>query len=470
MNKLIRKIKNSLGTKIFLGITAILVVVCLLIFGSLRILMPKVFESEQSAQFANNLYQLANELETIDMEELGTNITSFAAKNHANITVYDEMNDIICSVKIVEVMESSSENKNDNAIITIDFQNSGQSYYLSGEFVASTVDQITETFIQVFPYIFIIIILISIAAAFFYSRSLARPIVNISHISKKMTALDMTWRCDIKRSDEIGVLADNLNQMAGSLEQALIELRTANEKLQEDIEWERRQEKQRKDFFAAISHELKTPVAVLKGELEGMICNIGKFKDRDTYLQEAFETAESIEQLVREIMSLAKMSMDEMKLHKQAVSINELVTESLKSYEELAAGKQITFRQDFEEGLLCHADYMNLKKAVSNIIGNAVHHSPEKASVNIMLQKSNGKGILSVENSGVYVSQEEVERIFEPFYRIDKSRSRHTGGSGLGLYIVKTILDMHGFKYSMGNTETGVKFSFVFPIENTSDL
>lgn len=463
MGKLISRIKNSLSTKIFLGVMSILITVCLLIFGSLRILMPKAFESEQSAQFSTNLHKLANQLETIDIEDLESYITSFAIENRANVTVYDENETAVSSVNIAEATDGSPEKKSNNNVVgTVTFQNEGRAYSLSADIAVSTAEQLTGTFMQVFPYILIIIIVISALSAFLYSRILAKPIVDISRISKKMTALDMTWRCDIKRSDEIGVLADNLNRMAASLDNALTELRTTNEKLQEDIEWERRQEKQRKDFFAAISHELKTPVAVLKGELEGMICNVGKFKDRDTYLQEAFETAESIEKLVREIMSLAKVNMEEMKLHKQDIPLNDIVADCLKIHEDLAAAKQIAIQQDFEDGILCRADYMNLKKAVSNIIGNAVHHSPEKASIEIIIRKSGGKGILSVENSGVHVRQEETLRVFEPFYRIDKSRSRHTGGSGLGLYIAKTILDMHGFGYSLENTEKGVKFTIAF--------
>ncbi|MGL6200414.1 MAG: ATP-binding protein [Lachnospiraceae bacterium] len=462
MNKLISKIRNSLISKIFLGITTVLIAVCLLIFVSLRILMPTAFENEQSTQLITNLQSLLTQLEASSPNDFDTYITSFAIENSANVFISDENGNTISSVNVSKGNDDSSQGRGTITGAT-SFLNNGKTYYIEAGIAGNAVDQITGTFVRIFPYILIIIIFISALAAFLYARILAKPIVDISHISRKMTALDMTWRCDIKRSDEIGVLADSLNQMAASLDNALTELRTANEKLQEDIEWERRQEKQRKDFFAAISHELKTPVAVLKGELEGMICNVGKFKDRDTYLQEAFETAESIEKLVKEIMSLAKMNMDEMKLHLQDILLNDLVTDCLKAYEEPAAAKQITVRQNFEDELLCYADYMNLKKAVSNIIGNAVHHSPEKAFIDITIRKSGDKGILMIENSGVHVSQEEIERVFEPFYRIDKSRSRHTGGSGLGLHIVKTILDMHGFEYSLENTDTGVKFTMIFP-------
>jgi len=463
MGKLISKIKNSLSTKIFLGVMSILIIACLLIFGSLRILMPRTFENEQSTEFLANLDTLTKELEDTPVADIESYITSFAVKNRASITVTDDNGNTVSSVNMAEQTDNSIT-KTDQMTGVAEFQNAGRTYTIQAAIEGDSADQISRTFTKVFPYIIILILIISVLAAFFYSGILAKPIVNISSISKKMTALDMTWRCDIKRSDEIGVLADSLNEMAESLDKALRELKTANIKLQADIDWERLQEKRRRDFFAAISHELKTPVAVLKGELEGMICNVGKFKDRDTYLQEAFETAESIEKLVKEIMSLAKMNMEEMKLDIEETDISKLTEDCLKPYEHLASGKQISIREDIEADVFCRADYKNMKNVLSNIIGNAVNHSPEKAAINVAVKKSGSTGILSVENSGVHIDIEEIGRIFEPFYRVDKSRSRHTGGSGLGLYIVKTILDMHGFDYGMENTETGIQFKITFPI------
>lgn len=423
--------------------------------------MPKAFESKQTIQFSTSLYELTRQLEATPIDDMMPYITDFAISNQSNVVLYDSDLNAITSFGV-----SSSENdftaSSAASALTTDFLNEGKTYYITAELFGNTVDQLSGTFVQIFPYTLLLILIISSLAAFLYSRILAKPIVDISNISKKMTALDMTWQCDIKRSDEIGVLANNLNQMAVSLDDALTELKEANKKLQEDIERERRQDKQRRDFFAAISHELKTPVAILKGELEGMICNVGKFKDRDTYLQQTFETAESIEKLVKEIMSLTKMSMEEIEPSRQDINLNDLVADCCKAYDELASEKHIVFRQDFEGDILCYADYMNLKKAVSNIIGNAVYHSPEKATIDVAIQKSGDNGILAVENSGVHIAREEIERLFEPFYRLDKSRSRHTGGSGLGLYIVKTVLDIYEFEYSLENTETGVKFTIVF--------
>jgi two-component system sensor histidine kinase VanS len=237
-------------------------------------------------------------------------------------------------------------------------------------------------------------------------------------------------------------------------------LQATNAQLQIDIEREREQERQRRDFFSAISHELKTPVTILKGELEGMMLNVGKFKDRDKYLQEAHETTQSIEKLVREIMMLVKL--DTISLKPEAVKLSDLVSDCLHKYEGLAQNKHIEIACHLEDGATANVDKEQMQTVLSNIIGNAVKHSPEGGHVDISVSGQNGQVELLVENAGVHIPPEELGQVWEPFYRIDKSRSRDTGGSGLGLYIVKTILDLHGLAYRFENTEGGMRFKIIF--------
>lgn len=427
--------------------------------------MPKVLQNEQSTKFTTNLYKLANDLEKIPKGDIQTYINNFALENQANVTIFDENDTTIFSTQFaIKDNINNSPETSGKLSGTLDFENNGQKLFLKTSLAVNSSDQLIETFEKIFPYTLIAILILSLLVAWIYTNILAKPVVNISNISRRMAALDLTWKCDIKRSDEIGILANNLNQMAHNLNNTLFELKTANEKLQEDIAWEKRQEKQRKDFFAAISHELKTPVAILKGELEGMIYNVGKFKDRDTYLQEAYETTELIEKLVKEIMTLVKVNMTEIKPNKEKIILNQIITECHKTYEDLIINKNISIRQDIEPDIICYADYNNFKKAISNILGNAVYHSPEESFIKISLKKHNHEGILTIENSGVHIDEEEMKRAFEPFYRIDKSRSRHTGGSGLGMYITKNILEMHDFKYNFENTSSGVAFRIIFPL------
>jgi len=461
------RIKSSLSIKIFFGIAAILLAVSFTMFGILRIFMPKVYENELTSQISNNIYNLAKRIETVPKKQWSEILTSFCLDNNAGVTIFDEYGEQVAgiSMSVFKVSEDTVTEAGTNtpmATFTAAFEYDGKPYIIVAQLNAGAVEQVTGIFAKVFPYVFIIVIMISALAALLYSRFLAKPIVDITKVSERMTALDMTWQCDVSRSDEIGVLAGNLNEMAEKLYNTLNELHTANEKLRDDIDREREQDKRRRDFFSAISHELKTPITILKGELDGMILNVGKFRDRDKYLQEAYETTESIEKLVREILTISKFNT--ITLNPDDISLTELVAECCRTYEVMAHDKNININWYYDKDIIIRADKKQIQTVISNIISNAVKHSPESNIVNINILKGNKNIVLSVENTGVQIDKDELPRIWEPFYRTDKSRSRDTGGSGLGLYIVKTILDNHGFEYRFENTDTGMKFTIVFSI------
>lgn len=452
---MINKIKNSLGIKLFAGITLILVIVSLVLFSSVRVLMPKVFTQDQKQQLSNNLQTLASQLQQSSYDKFQPLLTEFAINNQASITIYDENQEVIASFAVVQKKDNDQ-----NALrvaSSADFIYGGRLYYIRIESLLQAVDQLEGTFTKVFPTVMMLILILSALAAYFYSRRISRPIIDISDISRKMTTLDMTWRCKVNRSDEIGTLADNLNIMAKELGQTMEDLQNANQKLQDDIIRKQQQEQQRIDFFRAVSHELKTPITVLKGELEGMIYEVGDYKDRDVYLRHSMKTVNDMEKIVQEIIAASRVAADDMALTLQEVRIDELVKECWKKLCRIAEDKQQNViisvsacTYDGDENLL--------EKAISNIIGNAIAHSPLGADITITLQDD----VLSVENSGVHLEEEYIERLFEPFYRVDKSRNADTGGSGLGLYIVKTIFDRHHLHSEIENTGTGVRFMVTF--------
>jgi two-component system sensor histidine kinase VanS len=177
-------------------------------------------------------------------------------------------------------------------------------------------------------------------------------------------------------------------------------------------------------------------------------------------LQEAHETTESIEKLVREIMTLAKL--DTINLKPETVKLSDLVSDCLRKYEVLAQDKHIEIKSRLENNVIVNVDKEQMRTVLSNIIGNAVKHSPDGSHVDISVSEQDGSVELAVENSGIHIPPDEINQIWEPFYRTDKSRSRDTGGSGLGLYIVKTILDLHGLAYRFENTDSGVMFKIIF--------
>ena len=151
-----------------------------------------------------------------------------------------------------------------------------------------------EALQKAIPVLSVVIISVSIVAAFFYTVYMTTPIKRISRISKQMAALDFSGLCSVSRTDEIGVLAGSLNDLSGKLSSALSQLQSANKQLQADIDKERELERQRMDFFSAASHELKTPITIIKGQLQGMLYQVGRYKDREKYLEECLATTDTL--------------------------------------------------------------------------------------------------------------------------------------------------------------------------------
>ena len=158
----------------------------------------------------------------------------------------------------------------------------------------------------------------------------------------------MTWKCEVNRKDEIGVLAASLNEMAEQLNNALASLRSANWQLKKDIEREREQEKQRVEFFTAVSHELKTPIAIIKGQLEGMIYQVGEYKDRDTYLRRCMKTTNDMEALVKEILSAARMGGSDFHLERTDLDISQMLRKVCQQFRGRMEDKQMELRMDIQ--------------------------------------------------------------------------------------------------------------------------
>ena len=311
----------------------------------------------------------------------------------------------------------------------------------------------------------LVMFFVSLVISLLFSRYLAHPIVALSTESKKLRKLQFDENLKIKRRDEIGDLSSNLNFMSYELKRTLDLLQDANEKLRKEMEKEREQERQRRNLFTSISHELKTPITILKGEIGGMIDEVGDYKDRDAYLGSAYKWTETLEKLVSEILTITRLEGEKMHLEMKQLVLGELVEEIIQEHMPLANNQGVQIEKIILPDVVIQADESQLKMAISNVINNAIFYSGPNEQVFVKLQKVNDFAMLLVTNTGVQIEQEALENLFNPFYRIDKSRNRHTGGSGLGLFIVKNILELHGFEYGIENVENGVQFTVKIPTE-----
>ena len=322
--------------------------------------------------------------------------------------------------------------------------------------------------VQMAPWLFLALLSLSLFCAFFCSRYIAGPVVRISRIAGRLAELDFSESCGEHRRDEIGLLARSLDQMAGRLRTALSGLSAANEALKKEMERERGLERSRMEFFFAASHELKTPLTILKGQLSGMLAGIDVYRDRDKYLLRSLQVTGRMERLVGEMLSICRIETGASPVEKQPLDLPELIKMQLKATAELTAQKRQTLTVTLEPAGFLTGDPVLMEKAIGNLLSNAVRYSPEEAEIRVWCGLKQNAPAISIENTGAHIHEDALPHLFEPFYRADSSRNRTTGGSGLGLYLTQAILKRHQASCTIKNTSTGVLafVSFALPPES----
>ena len=344
----------------------------------------------------------------------------------------------------------------------ISFVDSTETYILLLAKNTNKESQVVLALQKTLPILSVTILLVSVIAAFFYTWYMTKPIKKISKLSKQMADMNFSGLCPTNRTDEIGVLSHSLNDLSKKLAAALSELQEANQKLQADIDMERRLEKQRVEFFAAASHELKTPITIIKGQLQGMLYQVGRYKDRETYLAQSLEITDTLGKMVQELLTISRLDTPGYTCKKSNLNLSNLINDRLTAFEDLFMQKDLTATQSISPEIYILGDMQLLQKALDNLLGNAAAYSGAGNQVLIKLWKETETTTLTIENTGAHIPDEAISKLFEPFYRVDQSRNRQTGGTGLGLYIVKTILDLHGAKIEIANTIQGVIVSVQF--------
>ena len=359
---------------------------------------------------------------------------------------------------VVQQADGIAEVGDNSAVKRYSVTVGGETYTMIVSGGMQPVNQALEILYQILPYILGIAIVVSILFALGASLYLTFPIVRLSQLAQNMAALDFDSSYQGKRTDEVGVLGESLNELSKNLSRALEELKSANEKLKSDIEMERKIEKKRIAFFSAVSHELKTPITILKGHLSGMLQGVGEYRDRNYYLQRSLETTEKMEDMVKELLTVSRIENN--KFITQKTDIAEQLRLQFSEAERATPELQV----EIPEHLYADVNPVMMDKVFSNLLLNAIRYTPEEKENHIRVLLKPGTDTETVycqiENTGVFIPEEALVHLFEAFYRVEQSRNRQTGGSGLGLYIVKMILDQHGASYRMGNTCDGVCFSF----------
>lgn len=309
-----------------------------------------------------------------------------------------------------------------------------------------------------YVYALIIVFLVIILLSFYYSKIIVKPLIKMNRVTKKMANFDFSEKLPVTADDEIGGLSGSINTLSVNLKDRIDRLNVANAKLQQDIERERQLEKTRKEFISGVSHELKTPLSVIRSFAEGI--KDGVSKDTTYYTDVILEETENMNRLIVEMLELAKLESGTYKLDMTTFSIGELIqqvyTKLLFSMEE----KHLQVNIDVDSSIFVQANRSRIEQVVVNLLSNAIRYTPDGEKIQVSVIEMEDTIKVQIENTGNPIPEESLEKIWDRFYRLDASRSRHTGGTGLGLSIVKNILDLHHAEYGVYNTTNSVVFYF----------
>lgn len=305
---------------------------------------------------------------------------------------------------------------------------------------------------------------VGIIAAFVVSTYITRPIKQLSNIAEKMSEMDFNARYEGSDKGEIGLLGKSMNNMSEKLEQNIAELKKANLELKKDIDKKEKLEIMRTDFLSNVSHELKTPIALIQGYAEGLKEGITDDPESmEFYCDVIMDEANKMNTMVKRLLTLNQIEFGNDEPEMERFDINELIA-SVADANAIRAGQKnmsIVFDNRNEHNFVW-ADEYKTEEVLTNYISNALNHCDGKRAIEVRTEKSENGGTITVTvyNSGKNIADEDLERIWEKFYKTDKARTREYGGNGIGLSIVKAIMDSMGQEYGVRNVSDGVEFWF----------
>ncbi|EJS74388.1 two-component sensor histidine kinase [Bacillus cereus] len=314
---------------------------------------------------------------------------------------------------------------------------------------------------QLAPYIGASMLALSLLGSLIYAKLIAKPFQYMSDALKDIMNLDFSDKKVLNKNTDPTDF--NLQIAASQVPHIMKNLHETNQDLRNELQKEQQLEQSRKEFMSMVSHELKTPIAAVMGQLDGMIHGIGAYKDRDKYLKRSYEMMQDVNLLTEKVSELSKIQNPQFKPNLEVISLTNIIEDVMKKVDYFVSVKQLTVQSNIKQDVQILADPKFIQTAIFNIISNAIHYTIDHQHVYIKLyEKPNGYA-LEVLNTGSQIDEDKLAHLFEPFYRANPCKHGLVQGSGLGLYIVKQILDKHQFPYGIQNTSQGVKCSIVFP-------
>ena len=329
------------------------------------------------------------------------------------------------------------------------------------------IDSIRENVRLFNRYILItgaIVLIISMFVVYFVASGFTKPVNDLSHIAKEMSDLNFDIKYTGSYDDEIGVLGQSINQMSDNLKKNITMLKHANYNLEKDIENKTKMADRQKEFLANVSHELKTPIALIQGYAEGLKDGVVDDKESmEFYCGVIADEAEKMNRLVKSLLTLDGIESGRRDINIERFNLKELIDSIIRSNYIKIKQKDIKLILNNIEDAYVWYDQIHIEEVFSNFFVNALNHSTGSISVDMLKKDKILK--ITIFNTGDNIPETDIERIWDKFYKVDKARTREYGGNGIGLSIVKAVLDNYGMKYGVNNTNDGVIFWFELECE-----
>ena len=295
----------------------------------------------------------------------------------------------------------------------------------------------------------------------FIARKITNPIMQLAEISAKMTELDFEARYTGKEQNEIGILGSHMNEMSDKLEKTISELKTANNELLNDIEKKEEMDVMRRDFLSNVSHELKTPIALVMGYAEGLKMNVNDNpEDREFYCDVIMDEAHKMDVLVKKLLTLNQLEFGNDVVAMERYDVVEMIRNYLSSTTILIENSNAVIEFEQEEPVFVWGDEFKVEEVFMNYFTNALNHLGNERKITIKVVETEDKVKISVRNTGELIPEESIPCLWDKFYKVDKARTREYGGSGVGLSIVKAIMESMNQPYGVNNCDDGVEFWF----------
>lgn len=474
----------SIRTKLFISLTCLILFFALLFLGLTHIGLEKFYTWQKKAILITNsntidgLYhgdpdEIALELERTS-STLGAIIIILSKENNLK---YGSFNSISQQKKIDLPPPPPSILKNSERIDSKTVLETEQDQILKIDFmilkhemndgdvlvIKQPLALISESVAVASQFIIftgILSIIIGCIWAFFFAKKFTLPILELNRIAQSISKLNFSQKCTINHKDELGELGKSINHLSDQLDTAISELQQKNKQLMADVEKERQLDKMRKDFVSSVSHELKTPLSLILGYAEGLKENVAQDENsKNFYCSVIMDEADKMDRLVKDLLNLSHIESGFYQLNKTDFDLSILLSDITTKYHTLLVEKGITLTIP-KIPYLVNGDLLRIEQILINLLNNAIEHAEFTKTITIYIKKMKDRSRIFVYNSGQQISDENMDKIWVSFYKVDKARTRDHGRYGLGLSIVRAIQELHGYSYGVENTDDGVLFWF----------